>query len=228
MAIKYTRQQIIDTLEQSKVDMGVFYQKDFINYSGFTIDSKELYTEVISEWLVKNVTILESIPQITRTNSYKTETHHGFTARPTSNRLEERIAMAMYRQKGLPYLGLVVDYQTPLKDKRSSIAGKIDLLTFDGKVLRVMELKEPDSKETMLRCVLEGYTYMKTANINKLISDFRLPPKMRVQACPFVVFNGVQHKEMSEPKTHLHHLMKILDCETYFYEEIGGYYIVKK
>lgn len=228
MAIKYTRQQIIDTLEQSKGDMGVFYQKDFINYSGYTIDTNELYTEVISEWLAGNITILESIPQITRTNSYKTQTHNGFTARPTSNRLEERIAMTMYRQKGLPCLGLVMDYQTPLKDKGTSIAGKIDLLTFDGKVLRVMELKEPDSKETMLRCVLEGFTYMKTANIDKLIGDFQLPPKTKVQACPFVVCNGVQHKEMSNQKPHLHHLMKMLDCEPFFYEETGGFYIVKQ
>jgi len=228
MAIKYTRQQIIDTLEQSKGDMGAFYQKDFINYSGYTIDTNELYTEVISEWLTANFTLLESIPFITRKNSYNTQTHHGLTERLTSNRLEERIAMAMYRQKGLPCLGLVMDYQTPLKDKSTSIAGKIDLLTYDGKVLRVMELKEPDSKETMLRCVLEGFTYMKTAKIDKLIGDFQLPHDTKVQACPFVVFDGVQHKEMSGQKPHLHHLMKMLDCEPFFYEKTGDYYIVKQ
>ena len=136
--------------------------------------------------------------------------------------------MAMFRQKGLPCLGLVLDYQTPLKDKRSSRTGKIDLLAYDGAMLQVMELKEQKSKETMLRCVLEGYTYLKTVDIAKLLHDFELPPSTKVQTCPLVSRSGFQHTEMKSHRPHLKHLMELLDCEPYYYEKAEEHYIVTK
>lgn len=228
MAIKYTKQQVLDKLEQARFEMGIFYQQDFVNYSGETIDTNEQYTEVIAEWLIGNFSLLGQIPPITRTSSYKMQTHKGWTTSPASNRLEERIAMAMFRQRGLPWLGLVMDYQTPLKDKQTSRAGKIDLMTYDGAVLRIMELKEPESKETMLRCVLEGYTYLKTANTGKLLQEFQLPPGTKVQACPLVYHGKFQHLEMKAHRPYLKHLMELLDCETFYYEMAEEYYIVTK
>lgn len=221
MAIKYTKQQVLDRLEQAKLDMPVFYQQDFVNYSGKTTDTKEYYTEVVTEWLIGNLQLLNQIPQITRTASYKTPTHHGWTTRANSNRLEERIAMAMFRQKGLPCLGLVLDYQTPLKNKRSSRTGKIDLLAYDGAMMRVMELKEQESKETMLRCVLEGYTYLKTADIEKLLQDFALPSSTKVQACPLVSSGKIQNLEMKDQRPHLRMLMELLDSKPFFYINNG-------
>ena len=83
--------------------------------------------------------------------------------------------MEIFRQGFLSDVGRVIDYQTPLKNRRSDKAGKIDLLSYDGISVRILELKEPDSDETMLRCVLEGYTYMKTVDGKRLINDFELP-----------------------------------------------------
>ena len=76
-------------------------------------------------------------------------------------------------------LGEVIDYQVPLKSKQSDRAGKIDLMTFDEStgILRLIELKAPKSKETLLRCVLEIYTYYKTVDMNELLRSYGLDGK---------------------------------------------------
>ena len=104
---------------------------------------------------------------IRRTLSYRTYTHDGVYSL-TSNREEEITAMKMFNfcKSGGCYekIGEILDYQTPLKDRQRDKAGKIDLLAYDGKILRMLELKKPHTGETMLRCVLEGYTYLRTAD----------------------------------------------------------------
>ena len=126
----------------------------------------------------------------------------------------------------LPILGDVIDYQTPLKDIQKNNAGKIDLLTYDGQVLRILELKTPDSKETMLRCVLEAYTYLKTINAAKLLKNFSLPANTKIQACTLVHFERSQHKEMMDHRPYLEKLMKALDCKPYYYLEPVQYLII--
>lgn len=226
MSINYTKQQILDKLEQVKENMPLFYNQGFVNYSGKTSDTKEYYTELVAEWLLANLKLLNSIPEITRTASYKTTNHKGTTPREQSNRIEERIAMAMFRHGKLPILGDVIDYQTPLKDIQKNNAGKIDLLTYDGQVLRILELKTPDSKETMLRCVLEAYTYLKTINAAKLLKNFSLPANTKIQACTLVHFERSQHKEMMDHRPYLEKLMKALDCKHYYYLEPVQYLII--
>lgn len=216
MAHEYTKNEIIEKLNCASLDIATFYKQDFINYLGYTKDTNELYSEVISEWCLEHLSLFQQIPQITRTASYKTETHNGAVKNARSNRTEELIAMEMFRQGGLPIIGKVLDYQTPLKNKRADKAGKIDLLAYDGNTLRILELKEPDSTETMLRCVLEGYTYLHTVNIEKLLRDFSLPAGTAVEACPFVFLNGQQHNEMNEQRPALKRLMTQLNVKPFY------------
>lgn len=212
----YTRAETLQRLEKSSSDMSLFYKQGFINYRGETTDTKEYYTEVISEWLLEHLYLLKQIPTITRSASYAVEGHNGIPEHAESNREEELIAMAMYRQGVLPLVGKVIDYQTPLKNKRTDKAGKIDLLAYDGQTLRILELKEPDSNETMLRCVLEGYTYLKTVSTAKLLADFGLPPDTPVKACPFVFRGGAQREEMQQLRPKLNLLMDTLDSKPYY------------
>ena len=228
MPIKYTRQQILDKIVQASSDMGQFYQQAFVNYVGKTSDTKEEYTEIVAEWLIQNPQYLHQIAPIRRRSSYRIQTHSGITPADDSNRLEERTAMAMFRQRGLPFLGLVIDYQTPLKDEISSKAGKIDLLTYDGSVLRILEMKNPLSKETMLRCVLEGFTYLKTADTGKLLQDFVLPVDTEVRTSPFVCKGGFQQLEMRSKRPYLRQLMEMLNCSPYYYEKVKTLYIVEQ
>ena len=226
--MSYTREQIWLRLNEMASQMSLFYKKGCINYRGKTKDTKEYYTEVISQWLLEHFELLEQISPITRKSSYRVDGHDGIPDHPDSNREEELIAMSMKRQGHLSMVGQVLDYQTPLKNVQKDKAGKIDLLTYDGTTLRILELKEPDSKETMLRCVLEGYTYLKTVDQAKLLVDFGLPADTEVVACPFVFREGFQWKEMQQDRPYLKRLMEVLDTKPYYVVEENGVYVVKE
>lgn len=229
--MEYTRADILEKCQKAIGDVRTFYQNDMINYRGKTSDTKEYYTEVIAQFVCENITVFQTkIPVITRKTSYKTATHTG-TFSENSNRVEEIIGMKLFRQCAkeytFEYVGKIIDYQIPLKSTRSDVAGKIDLLSVNEKTARILELKRPDSTETMLRCVLEGYTYLKTVNRTKLLSDFDLPNDMELKASPLVFKNGVQYKEMQEQRRWLYRLMELLDSKAYYLVEQNGIYFVE-
>ena len=227
----YTRAQIIEKCRKAFQNKNTLYKQEFVNYRGKTTDTKEYYTEVIAEFLCDNITnYINGIDCITRKNSYKTKRHDGLYD-SDSNREEEKIAMQFFLQSrdysAFSLIGKIEDYQTPLKSSADDEAGKIDLLSYDDKTMRILELKKPDSKETMLRCVLEGYTYLKTVNNDKLIKDFKHNPKeVILKASPFVFFEGEQHKEMTQPRPQLRKLMKLLDSKPYYYIKENLKYVV--
>ena len=96
----------------------------------------------------------------------------------------------------------------------------------DG-TLRILELKKPDSKETMLRCALEAFTYMRTVDKDKLVADFGLPADTAVKACPLVFLNGIQHGEwLDEKRPNLHKFMSVNDIQPFFVERTGSGYKV--
>lgn len=218
----YTKNEILAQCEKAFADKSTFYKKGFINYRGKTTDTKEYYTEVVAVFLCERIDdYVNGIKCITRNSSYKTEGHNG-KYDPASNREEEIMAMQMFNQcrarGAFPLIGTIEDYQTPLKSTEKDVAGKIDLLAFDGKTMRILELKRPNSEETMLRCVLEAFTYLKTVDCNKLITNFEHnPADVTVEASPFVFYGGKQHKEMAQQRPHLHKLMTKLQSVPYYY-----------
>ncbi len=136
------------------------------------------------------------------------------------------------QNKGVTFdiIGKIIDYQTPLKNVQKDDVGKIDLLAYNEneKTLRILELKRPDSKETMLRCVLEAYTYLKIVDKAKLLKDFGLPEDTIVKACPFVFVEGEQYKEIPEGRENLKKLIDELGIEIiYLKEENGEYEVIK-
>ena len=218
MAKGYKKEEIINKLENLK-DISTLYKEDFINYRGDTTDTKEKYTEVIAEWLIKNFNLFDNIKKITRQSSYKVDTHDGKHNNQNSNRLEEIMAIEIFNQKSLNILGEVIDYQTPLKDKLGDEAGKIDIVSYDkdNKIVYLLELKREDSKETMLRCVLEIFTYSKTLDKDKFLEDFNLPKDTKIKASPLVFFNGSQYKEMAySDNKYLKDLIKKLEIELFY------------
>ena len=231
MGKKYSKEEIIKKLEIAKSEMGQFYSEDFLNYISETSDKEGDYTEIIAGWLLDNIELFNEIKLITREKSYKVKTHDGIIKNEESKREEEKIAMKLFdssknRGKVFDIIGKIIDYQTPLKNVRGDKAGKIDLLAYNEneKTLRILELKRADSKETMLRCVLEAYTYLKIADKAKLLKDFGLPEDTIVKACPFVFFDGAQYKEIQEDRKYLKELMKNLDVEPIYLKGEGGEY----
>ena len=231
MGKKYSKEEIIKKLEESKSEMGQFYSENFLNYISETSDKEGDYTEIIAGWLLDNIELFNEIKLITREKSYKVKTHDGIIKNEESKREEEKIAMKLFdssknRGKVFDIIGKIIDYQIPLKNVRGDKAGKIDLLAYNEneKTLRILELKRPDSKETMLRCVLEAYTYLKVVDKDKLLKDFGLPENTIVKACPFVFFDGAQYKEIQEDRKYLKELIKNLDVEPIYLKGEGGEY----
>ena len=80
-------------------------------------------------------------------------------------------------------LGKIIDYQIPLKNKLYNNAGKIDLLFFDENTsdLNLTELKYEGNLDTLLRTILEIYTYYKIIDKDKLIKEFEKYKKIKVK-----------------------------------------------
>ena len=235
MGKKYSKEEIIKKLEESKSEMGQFYSENFLNYISETSDKEGDYTEIIAGWLLDNIELFDDIEMISRKSNYKVKTHDGVIKNEGSKHEEEKIAMKLFelsqnQGKVFDIIGKIIDYQTPLKNIRADKAGKIDLLAYneEEKILRILELKRPDSKETMLRCVLEAYTYLKVVDKDKLLKDFGLPEDTEIKACAFVFYDGKQRKEMKDDREKLEELIEKLDIEViYLKEENGEYSVVK-
>ena len=238
----YSKDEIIKKIEVAKSEMWKFYSQDFVNYRGKTSDKeRDYYTEIIAKWLLDNIELFNDIKMISRENSYKVDSHDGKIKNQKSGREEEIIAMKLFdfsqnQGKVFDIIGKIIDYQTPLKDVQTDKAGKIDLLAYNEKenpkTLRILELKKPDSKETMLRCVLEAYTYLKVVDKTKLLKDFALPEDTLIKACPFVFYGKEQYREMQaikDDRGNLGKLIEKLGIEViYLKEEKDGEYSVVK
>ena len=232
----YSKDEIIKKLEVAKSEMWKFYSQDFVNYRGKTSDKeRDYYTEIIAKWLLDNIELFNDIKMISRENSYKVDSHDGKIKNEKSEREEEIIAMKLFdfsQNQGEVFdiIGKIIDYQTPLKNVQTDKAGKIDLLAYNEKenpkTLRILELKKLDSKETMLRCVLEAYTYLKIVDKAKLLKDFGLPENTKIKACPFVFYGKEQYKEMQEDRKNLKELIEKLEIEVIYLKEENGEYSV--
>lgn len=227
----YSKNEILEEIQ----DMVNFYKRKVVNYRGKTSDSKDYYTEVVAEWILKNIYLFDYIKPITREKSYKVDSHDGKIKNEKSGCEEEIIAMKLFdfsqnQGKVFDIIGKIIDYQTPLKNVQTDDVGKIDLLAYNEskKTLRILELKRPDSKETMLRCVLEAYTYLKIVDKTKLLKDFGLPEDTVIKACPFVFYGKKQYREMQQDREHLKDLIEKLGIEVIYLEEKNGEYSIKK
>lgn len=225
----YTKEEIINKCKDAFKNPSTFYQADVINYRGKTADGI-LYNEIVAEFVCDNFDKLAfGIDNITRKETYKKQSHDG-EFNKSSKREEEIAAIKMFNQckdgSAYDFIGKIIDYQTPLKNTSKDEAGKIDLLSYDGKTLRILELKKKDSKETMLRCVLEGFTYLCTVDKAKLLKDFSLSDDTEIVACPFVFFDEEQHKEMKKDRPWLKKLMMLMNSKPYYIKEENGYYKV--
>ena len=226
----YSKNEILEEIQ----DMVNFYKRKVVNYRGKTSDSKDYYTEVVAEWILKNIYLFDYIKPITREKSYKVDSHDGIIKNEESKREEEKIAMKLFdlsqnQRKVFDVIGKIIDYQTPLKDIQTDKAGKIDLLAYNKKekILRILELKRPGSKET-IRCVLEAYTYSKVVDKAKLLKDFGLAEDTVIKACPFVFYGKEQYQEMQQDRENLKDLIEKLGIEVIYLEEKNEEYSIKK
>lgn len=155
-----------------------FYKSAVVNYKGKVTGSKDLYSEVIAETLINDNFIKDWLNLIpVRPEHFKINhpnTDENVDALKITNRKEEILAKLLFYQHEVAGLGYIFDYQTPLKKTRNDSYGKIDLLGYntDDKCYSVIELKyrPSGSEETLLRCILEAYTYYRLLDIKQINS----------------------------------------------------------
>ncbi|MCM1329529.1 MAG: hypothetical protein NC253_08835 [Ruminococcus sp.] len=92
----YKKAEILSFCDNALKDIKNFYKQDFINFRGVTSDTKELYSEITAEYVIKHINEFQNnIPVITREESYKTVSHKG-EYNENSNRTEEITAIKMF------------------------------------------------------------------------------------------------------------------------------------
>ena len=156
--MKKTRIETINELKKELSDIENLYKSKCVNWTGTTSDTNELYSEIIANELLRELKEFDKISTVTRTETYCRENHCNIEIDIcNSNRDEENFAK---RITGLTLdgLGLIKDFQIPLKDTRADKGlGKFDLISFneETKTLYLIELKYEGNKETLLRASLE-------------------------------------------------------------------------
>lgn len=231
----YSKPFVQDQVRNALKEIQELYQKSFVNWRG-KASCKTLYSEIVAEELIKlNIASeLKKIPVIDR-KSYAVATHDGEIARRTP-RKEEILAKELFtycKKNSLGDLGMIFDYQVPLKSIRGDKAGKIDLVSVsnqDNKIY-LIELKTDDNKETLLRCILEIATYYQQLHKDNFIASY---PNALKGFTPASIFKAVlvcegstQHDELQEIKAgkrpHLKQLADILDISFHLvdYKAIG-------
>lgn len=161
-----------------------FYKAPIVNYKGYVKgaiqEDKNRYSEVISSTLLSK-NLLKAWKELThvRPNHFDTRHDHSESVEMEqlqgTNRKEEILAKLLFYQCEVDGLGYIFDYQTPLKATKNDSYGKIDLLGYNkaDECYSVIELKyrPSGSDETLLRCILEAYTYYKLLDLNQIKSD---------------------------------------------------------
>lgn len=195
----YKKSEIIKKLNEINKLEDLYIGK-MINYKGNTTDTKEKYTEVIAKEILDtpNKYNFNLINIIKRDKGYNINTHDG-KYNEESPRREEIIAMKLFNTKQ-DGLGKFIDYQIPLKDKKNTKAGKIDLISYNEEenILYLIELKNDFSKETLLRCILEIMTYINQVDKEKLVLDYNMRSNVKIKPA-ILIFEGTRpHEDISD------------------------------
>ena len=218
----YSREQIIEKCKSAVEEdstFETFYAQDFVKNIGKTTDDNSIfYTEVVSDFLVssENIKLLKAIKPKSRHNVEKSYNvlHDGKLPKNPKHTNEKVIAIDLFNQSlyegALDYVGQIIDYQTPLKSVRGDSYGEIDLLAInkEDRLFYILELKREDSTESLLRCILEAYTYYKLVDIDDLLNDFNIDKDEyhgKIKISPIVFKKngdkeGVHYKEWKELK----------------------------
>ena len=160
-----------------------FYKASIVNYKGYvqgaSQEDKNRYSEVIASTLLSK-NLLKTWTDLKPVRSNHFDTNHSpyeivdMNKLQGTNRKEEILAKLLFYQREVDGLGYIFDYQTPLKKTQNDSYGKIDLLGYntDDECYSVIELKyrPSGSEETLLRCVLEAYTYYRLLDIKQINS----------------------------------------------------------
>ncbi len=221
MPRKYHEKQIADEFVEyyhNAFNPETFYRRTGIfNKSGVSFEGRP-YTEIYSELILKYSILdrLADIKCICIKNSYNPPTHAIHTVNKGTNQKEKTCAKGLLK-KEFEEFGRVIGFEIPLRNDRKG--GNIDLLSYNKKTnsAYVLELKKPGSKETLLRCAIEAYTYSKRVHHYKLRNDYNLPDDCSIIPAALVFEGSIAANEYFDIKHRpfLDELLKRMNVKTF-------------
>ncbi len=140
------------------------------------------YTEWIAERVAASLDGLRLVTDGLRARSFRVADHRGQIKLGTGieQLTEKRLVRAMFNAAELPLLGRVIDYEVPLKDDDAAAHGDIDLLCTPPGVCLCVEVKKPLAGESVLKAVLQAFTYTSLVATRKeaFLTSFGLDPTL--------------------------------------------------
>jgi len=176
-----------------------------------------IYMEWIAKWIAESFEKILLISDGLRERHFKVPHHRGQIDLQTGKEqlTEKRIVRAFYNLGEMPILGKILDYEVPLKASRNAKHGDIDLLCFTSETLLCVEAKQPRSNESVLKAILQAFTYTSLAAIHRsrFVAEYCLP-KTLVLAPAVLTFastaSALQVREW-ENYPHARNLIKLLN-----------------
>jgi hypothetical protein len=214
----YSETDIINRLEQDTTPTNVWrlYKREYVKNIGMTSDTKRPFAEVVSAWLLKDDHLkrLDNIKNVIRNQSYDMKhTADWEKLKKSKNKHSEKfIAKALFHDT-YDEIGYMRDFQTPLKGSEKDVGvGEIDLFSYNEKTNKVylLELKREDNTESLLRCVLEIYTYWKQLQHKQFLTNFKIHDNAEIIPAVLVFQDGKQHQQFKSNLTETKKLMKNL------------------
>lgn len=222
----YSEKHAIKALHEALKMPDRLYKAPCINWSGKASGgSQNYYAEIIAERLLKSDLVRNGrryIGVIQRKQSYKMHGHAVTAKRNTSNREEEIFAKALINRE-FSGLGKVIDYQVPLKATNGDKgAGKIDLISAKNSNAYLIEFKYADNAETLLRAVLEIWTYGLQLNRRNLLSSYHLPARAVIKKAVLLVIGckGYQEAKEMQKRKYLRKLIKVLGVDVFLLDRL--------
>ena len=133
------------------------------------------------------------------------------------------------RCKGQVYnsVGEIIDYQVPLKhSQKCSGLGKVDLLSQNGNVAYLLEVKTRENTESPLRAIMEIYTYWKQLGGKEgrhFVTHHSALRNATTLKKGIVLFEGSRiHKKLVESGDTLWALMRELEVECFLAKSTAG------
>jgi len=195
---KLTPDEIREKCDTASKNMDTFYKQG--------VAMRISHSDTVAQYLLDNSELWEKIQKITRQNSYNRDHSAIEPGEKATNCIEEWTAKAMFthsKKFGHKFgaIGSVIDYQIQLKNTlKDKEAGKIDMMSLsaDGQELYLIEMKQQGTGESLLRCVLEIYTYFRQIDKNKLKKDFELNNNPKVVPVVAIFTDSKPYKQIKK------------------------------
>jgi len=202
MARRKTKEEVIEKLKKCKPEN--LYKEGCIARIG--------YFEECLDYILSNKKLLDGIKKKQRQKTYDIKRTEKDNTKRT-NRVEEWLVLDMYDPKDKEYkpFGKLLNYQIPLKNERLDKFGKIDFISLKDNSLLLVEIKAPKSPESILKAILEIETYYRIVDLNRLKTDFDLPPDIEIKKVIAIDTGSVAHSQLQDKR--IRSLLKDLGIE---------------